>query len=53
LRAAQKAHLDLSTLQESWKMSDMLQTISDPVTSAGSPIEGGTRVGTAPTAPDS
>ena len=31
----------------------MLQTMSEPVTSAGSPIETGSRSGTAPTAPDS
>ena len=31
----------------------MLQTMSEPVTSDGSPIETGSRSGTAPTAPDS
>ena len=31
----------------------MEQTISEPVTSEGSPIETGRRSGTAPTAPDS
>ena len=36
-----------------WKMSAMPQTMSAPVTSAGSPIDTGSRSGTAPTAPDS
>ncbi len=39
--------------RKSWNTSAMLQTISDPVTSEGSPIETGSLSGTAPTAPDS
>src|SRR2546421_6997228 len=37
----------------SWNTSAIPQTMRDPVTSAGSPIETGRRTGTAPTAPDS
>ncbi len=36
-----------------WKTSAMLQTISEPVTSDGSPIDTGNRSGCAPIAPDS
>ena len=36
-----------------WNTSAMPQTMSEPVTSAGSPMETGSRSGTAPTAPDS
>src|SRR2546421_9598016 len=37
----------------SWNTSAIPQTMRDPVTSAGSPIETGRRTGAAPTAPDS
>src|SRR2546421_1360478 len=37
----------------SWNTSAMPQTMREPVTSAGSPIETGRRTGAAPTAPDS
>src|SRR5437879_10484321 len=37
----------------SWNTSAMPQTMRDPDTSAGSPIDTGTRTGAAPTAPDS
>src|SRR2546430_8316664 len=37
----------------SWNTSAMPHTMRQPVTSAGSPIETGTRTGAAPTAPDS
>src|SRR5438034_1038628 len=37
----------------SWNTSAMPHTMREPVTSAGSPIETGTRTGAAPTAPDS
>src|SRR2546428_902281 len=39
--------------RNSWNTSAMPHTMSDPVTSAGSPMETGRRSGTAPTAPDS
>src|SRR2546430_11935049 len=37
----------------SWNTSAMPQTMREPVTSAGSPMETGRRTGAAPTAPDS
>ena len=36
-----------------WNTSAMPQTMSDPVTRAGSPMDTGSRSGSAPTAPDS
>ena len=36
-----------------WNTSAMPQTMSEPVTSDGSPMDTGSRSGSAPTAPDS